>query len=52
MTDNQKFWKTVSLLFENKVKTNHKINLIKKMFHQPLVQRLLKHLKNILMKLC
>ena len=28
--DNKKFWKTVSPLFGNKVKTNHKINLIEK----------------------
>ena len=30
ITDNKKFWKTVSPLFGNKVKTNQKINLIEK----------------------
>ena len=30
ITDNKKFWETVSPLFGNKVKTNHKINLIEK----------------------
>ena len=30
ITDNKKFWKTVSPLFRNKVKTNQKINLIEK----------------------
>ena len=30
ITDNNKFWKTVSPLFGNKVKTNQKINLIEK----------------------
>ena len=30
VTDNKKFWKTVSPLFGNKVKANHKINLIQK----------------------
>ena len=30
ITDNKKFWKTVSPLFCNKVKTNQKINLIEK----------------------
>ena len=30
ITDNKKFWKTVSPLFGNKVKTNHKNNLIEK----------------------
>ena len=30
ITDNKKFWKTVSLFFGNKVKTDHKINLIEK----------------------
>ena len=51
-TDYKKFWKTVNTLFDNKVKTNHKINLIEKMFYQHLVKRLLKHLKNNLMKFC
>ena len=48
--DNKKFWKTVSPLFGNKVKTNNKINLIEKIFYQHLVKRLLKHLESILMK--
>ena len=52
ITDSKKFWKTVSPLFDSKVKTNHKINLIEKHFYKPLVKRLLKHLKNILIKLC
>ena len=30
ITDNKKFWKTISPLFGNKVKTNQKINLIEK----------------------
>ena len=30
ITGNKKFWKTVSSLFGNKVKTNQKINLIEK----------------------
>ena len=30
ITDNKKFWKTVSPLFGNKVKTNQKFNLIEK----------------------
>ena len=30
ITNNKKFWKTVSPLFGNKLKTNHKINLIEK----------------------
>ena len=30
IADNKKFWKTVSLLFGNKVKINRKINLIEK----------------------
>ena len=30
ITDNRKFWKTVSPLFNNKVKTNPKINLTEK----------------------
>ena len=51
-TDYKKFWKTVNTLFDNKVKTNHKINLIEKIFYQHLVKRLLKHLKNNLMKFC
>ena len=52
ITGNKKFWKTVSPLFDNKVKTNHKINIIEKIFYQHLVRRLLKHLKSISMKLC
>ena len=32
ITDSKMFWKTVSHLFGNKVKTNQKINLIKKIF--------------------
>ena len=28
ITDKKKFWTTVSSLFGNKVKTNHKVNLI------------------------
>ena len=52
MTGNKKFWKTVSPLFGNKVKINHEIKLIEKMFYQLLLKRLLKHLKIILMKLC
>ena len=50
ITDNKKFWKTVSPLFGHKVKTNYKMNLIEKMFYQPLLKRLLKYLKNISMK--
>ena len=30
ITDNKKFWKTVSPFFGNKVKTNHKMTLIEK----------------------
>ena len=30
ITNKKKFWKTVCPLFGNKVKTNHKINLIEK----------------------
>ena len=30
VTDKRKFWTTVSLLFGNKVETNHRINLIEK----------------------
>ena len=30
ITDNKKFWKTISCLFVNKVKTNQKVNLIEK----------------------
>ena len=30
ITNNKKFWKTVSLFFGNNVKTNHEINLIEK----------------------
>ena len=30
VTDKRKFWTTASLLFGNKVETNHKINLIEK----------------------
>ena len=44
--------RTVSPLFDNKVKTNHKINLNERIFYQHLVRRLLKHLKSISMKLC
>ena len=52
MTDNKRFWKTVSPVFGNKVKINHEINFIEKMSYQPLLKRLLKHLKFILLKLC
>ena len=57
ITDNKKFSKTVSPLFDRKVKTDHKTNLIEKMFYQPLLKRLLrdcflKHLKDILVTLC
>ena len=48
ITDNKKFWKTVSPLFGNKVKTNQKINLTEKNI---LFASDVKHLKNILMKL-
>ena len=48
ITDNKKFWKTVSTLFGNKVKTNQKINLIEKYVLGNLgCKRLLKHLRNI-----
>ena len=53
ITDNKKFWKTVIRpLFGNKVKTNQKINLIEKSVLVTLEKRLLKHLRNILIKLC
>ena len=48
ITDNKKFWKTVSPLFGNKVKANQKINLTEKNI---LVASDVKHLKNILMEL-
>ena len=48
ITDSKKFWKTVSTLFGNKVKTNQKINLIEKYVLGNLgCKRLLKHLRNI-----